>query len=125
MQLAKARAGVAGIGWGFRPTEQGAEPEGHPFDGRIGSAQMLRFATTPGGHAPAASAADVPRTEVREGIVHVFSGASGMEQGISGGPIYDPELRAVVGIFRAVEGGTWPTSSRSRRPSRGGRISPT
>jgi hypothetical protein len=107
VQLARAREGVRAIGWGFRPSEHATEPEGHPFDGTLGSEGLISFpppAPAPAGAGGAPRPWAVDPGGPREGVVHVFSGAGSMERGISGGPVYDPELRAVVGVFRAVEG---------------------
>ena len=39
------------------------------------------------------------RTEVL-----TFARSGGLQQGVSGGPVFDIELRRVVGLLRAVEG---------------------
>jgi len=85
VQLARARDAATVYGYGYRPKTLQQEPEGHSFSGRLSPGQVLQVANR--------------RTDVRN-----LEGAGGLEPGISGGPIYDPGLRCVVGLFRAVEG---------------------
>ncbi len=109
VQLGALREGSAALGVGFRPTELSTEPLGHTFSGSLASGQELRL--TPDAEARETierltqrSAWNVLPPDFRVGRVANFVGSIGLQQGISGGPVYDPELRRVVGMFRAVEG---------------------
>lgn len=87
VQLGSARERIDVLAQGFRPHEQGTEPEGHTFHGRLEPGQVLHT------------------TVERFGGVSTFVTTDGLVQGVSGGPVYDPQLRRVVGVLRAVEGG--------------------
>jgi hypothetical protein len=127
VQLGGLRTGVDAYGVGFRPSELDAEPTGRVFPGRIEAGQHLRLPPPPLPN----SLADLPRDELpawardpdeyHAGEVANFAVTGGLEQGISGGPVYDTEQRRVVGLLRAIEGtdqafvlpvslleGTWP-----------------
>ena len=110
VQLGELRVGVDAAGVGFRPTELAAEPRGRVFSGRLTLGQELQL---PVGRLPpalAALAADELPAWAREpaqyhaGEVANFAVAGGLEQGVSGGPVYDSAARRVVGVLRAIEG---------------------
>lgn len=111
IQLGRSRTGVDIVdGYGFRPTAIAAEPEGHAFTGRLGPGQRLDLLPPPE-DARSAGLGDRkhrPWNELahgyRTGPVLNFELVEGVQPGISGGPIYDRDLRRVTGIFRAVEG---------------------
>jgi len=87
------------------------EPEGHTFSGEVVPGQVLQIAVSPD---LMTQLEQIPRAErmpwntlpggFRVGNVKNLQRSKGLEQGISGGPLYDPELRKVTGLFRAVEG---------------------
>jgi hypothetical protein len=110
VQLGALREGTAAIGLGFRPTEVSTEPLGHTFSGTLAAGQELRIAPGAEQHGAIASLREpspwntLPE-DYRVGRVANFVGSVGLQRGISGGPVFDPELRRVVGMFRAVEGG--------------------
>ena len=88
-----------GFGYGFRPKTLSMEPEGHSFSGRYEPGQLLTVKASGSGRPR--NGLMVPST--RRGEVRNFL-TTLVEPGISGGPIYDQQLRRVVGLFRAVEG---------------------
>ena len=88
-----------GFGYGFRPKKLSMEPEGHSFSGRYEPGQLLTVNASGSGRP--GNGLMVPST--RRGEVRNFR-TTLVEPGVSGGPIYDPRLRRVVGLFRAVEG---------------------
>lgn len=111
VQLGHAREGIVASAYGYRPRHLEAEPEGHSFRGTVGSGQQLRL--TPSAALTSRlralpesqrSAWNVLPGGARHGYALNFDVAAGLEQGISGGPVYDPCLRRVVGLLRAVEG---------------------
>lgn len=87
VQLGPTRERIDVLAHGFRPREQGTEPSGHTFQGRLEPGQALHTTTE------------------RFGAVKTFVTTDGLVPGVSGGPVYDPQLRRVVGVLRAVEGG--------------------
>ena len=111
VQVGRTRESFAANGMGFRPKAGELEPRGHAFSGRVGPGQELvlripdRLLAVKDGRA---DSSDRPWNQLpddfRIGGVRNFEGASRLEQGISGGPIYDWELHRVVGMFRAIEG---------------------
>lgn len=113
IQVAHTRAGprVEVYGYGYRPSTLANEPHGHTFSGRLGPGQTLQIPVSP---AALKRVAVIPPAErgawndfpapFRTEQCRNLESASGLEQGISGGPVYDPGLRKVTGIFRAVEG---------------------
>jgi hypothetical protein len=111
VQLGRMREGTEALGFGFRPTALAAEKAGHSFSGKLGPGQDLELAPPPSMKARLAE--DSLRQErpwnklpdkFRLGQVRNFYAHGLLEQGISGGAIYDPDLRRVVGLFRAIEG---------------------
>jgi hypothetical protein len=97
-------------GYGFRPRTVGMERQGHTFSGSYGPGQFLEVAVSGEliqrlGQVPESQRQpwNVLPERFRAGNVRNFSVDGGLEQGISGGPVYDPDLRKVVGLFRAVE----------------------
>ena len=85
VQLGPARSLAEVLAHGFRPGEKATEPNGHTFHGHLSPGQDLH-------------------TGERSGPVMNFDTNSGLVKGVSGGPVYDPELRRVVGVLRAIEG---------------------
>jgi tetratricopeptide (TPR) repeat protein len=111
LQLARGRAAQLVYGYGFRPGSIAAEPEGHTFPGRLSPGQALRLRPSPEVRADLDAIGDLARKpwnqlpdEYRTGTVFNLDLVQGVQQGVSGGPVYDPELRRVTGMFRAVEG---------------------
>jgi hypothetical protein len=111
LQLGRCRPTQLAYGYGFRPAAISQEPAGHTFAGRLSPGQPLflepskedkAFLYVPG------DAANQPWNQLpnkyRTGLVFTFDLVKGVVQGISGGPVYDTELRRVTGILRAVEG---------------------
>lgn len=110
VQLGELRTGVEAYGAGFRPTELAAEPRGRVFAGKLTAGQELRLPPQPlPAHLEALPEVERPEWAREPGEYHAsevanFAVAGGLVQGISGGPVYDPASRRVVGLFRAIEG---------------------
>lgn len=111
VQLGRLREGSEATGYGFRPGSLAAEKVGHSFSGKLGPGQDLQLAPPAELKARLEQIAPAQRRpwnqlpgEFRLGQVRNFYAHSLLERGISGGPIYDPALRRVVGLFRAIEG---------------------
>lgn len=110
LQLGRMREGCEVYGYGFRPTKISIEPKGHTFTGRLEPGQELRLPVSPD---LKYQLEEIPldqrqpwnilSEEFRVSNVITFTCAGDLEQGISGGPVYDKQLRRVVGIFRAIE----------------------
>lgn len=110
VQLGRIREGCEVYGYGFRPKEIYIEPKGHTFPGHLEPGQELRF---PVSSDIKALIEEIPldqrqpwnilSDEFRINNVRTFISAGNLEPGISGGPVYDKQLRRVVGIFRAIE----------------------
>jgi hypothetical protein len=112
VQVARMPGTGRAHGYGFRPGSLQLEPLGHTFTGEYGPGQTLEI---PLNDVLLRQLAAVPEGErqqwnviperVRAGDVRNFTvTGGGLEPGISGGPVYDADLRKVVGVFRAVEG---------------------
>ena len=111
LQLGRCRPAQLAYGSGFRPGAISAEPQGHTFPGRLSPGQALRIRPSPETRAKLDAIGDSAKKawnqlpdEYRTGTVFNFDQVQGVRRGISGGPVYDPELRRVTGMFRAVEG---------------------
>jgi hypothetical protein len=111
LQLGRCRPAQLVYGYGFRPGMIGQEPAGHAFSGRLSPGQALHVRTSDTDLARLRelgdSAKQLPWNRMPDEYrcpVFNFDLAHGLQPGISGGPVYDPELRRVTGMFRAREG---------------------
>lgn len=110
VQLGRIREGCEVYGYGFRPKEIYIEPKGHTFSGHLEPGQELRFLVSSD---IKALIEEIPLNqrqpwnilseEFRINNVRTFISDGYLEQGISGGPVYDKQSRRVVGIFKAIE----------------------
>jgi hypothetical protein len=106
VQLGRIRNGAQVRVYGFRPNLEDVEPEGHAFRGTVAEGQRVRLLADKQRHALAELNQAAPwnvLTEERDAVVHNLVGGPGFTLGNSGSPVYDPELRRVVGLLRAVE----------------------
>ena len=110
VQLGELRANVEAAGVGFRPSELATQPRGRVFTGQLTLGQAAAATRSDiavcAGCAP--DAQRPPSTRGPDGYhageVANLSVAGGLEQGVSGGPVFDTDARRVVGLFRAIEG---------------------
>jgi hypothetical protein len=111
VQLGQIRDGVSVYAYGFRPRTIALEPEGHTHSGDLSPGQILQFPVSDTIRKSISTRTKAEREswnivpeKIRAGEARNLTGAIGLVQGLSGGPVYDPLLRRVVGIIRAVEG---------------------
>ena len=110
VQVTRAPQAGRAYGYGFRPGSLAVEPAGHTFGGVYTPGQRLEIPVDPRLLARLEEIAEHDRQPwnslppLRKGEVRNFATHGGVKPGISGGPVFDPDLRKVIGLFRAVEG---------------------